>query len=658
MIPDELKKLQQWVCWGVNPEYPKLPHNPKDLRIQARAGDPTTWGSHQEAEIQRVMGFAKGVGFQFHDNGIVGVDLDNCRDPCTGEVNGWAQRIVNDCDSWTEISLSGKGLHIFIKGRKPGIQCKKVLDESTGEAIEIYENKRYFAMTGDVYHHADIAERQTVLESLYNWLWHEQSIVHMPTEEHTQVLDYYLFVGLERDSKLKDLWNGQRNSTDESGNDQGLMNKLAYWLNRDKEAMIKAFRQSPFAAQKNEEHKMKLLREDYLSRTADGAIAGCGTTAAEDNRVYKQSHSKSTDDENIIHALEVFSLDQLMLEELGELEFYIDGLLHQGLALLSADPKSGKSWLCLDVCLSVASGNQVLGRDTKKCDTLYLALEDGKRRLQTRARMVLEAKGIDSPPKNFYLATAANPVDKGLFEQLEAQLQALPNTKLIVIDVLNRIRSSKGTFGKNAYEIDSAELAKIKTFADAHELCILMIHHNRKSRDSQDAFQNISGSQGLLGAVDLGFMLTKESRMSRKATLSVTSREMEDLELTIEHDRETCVWRDITNEEADSERAEYEDDPIVKTIKALLEEAKDKSWVGSATDILSSGKRLGISIDLDAQAVGYALRKLGEPLHDYDGILYSSLGSGTAPKKHHFYYMPDTGLNEDDDNRDGDDDTE
>ena len=71
----------------------------------------------------------------------------------------------------------------------------------------------------------------------------------------------------------------------------------------------------------------------------------------------------------------------------------------------------------------------------------------------------------------------------------------------------------------------------------------------------------------------------------------------------------------------------------------MLDNAADKSWFGTATDLIESGKRLGVSVDLTAQGVGYELRGLGEQLYNYSNIFYAPIGSGTAPKKHHFYYL-------------------
>ena len=159
-IPNELTKLKQWVCWGVNPDNPKMPYSPHDLRYAASVSDSTTWGSYETAIIRCSLGSAKGKGFVLNGNGIVCLDLDHCRNTDTGEVKDWAQKIVDDLDSFTEISMSGTGLHVFVKGKKPGVQCKKTLDKATGEVIEIYENGRYIAMTGNVYHQAAVAERQ------------------------------------------------------------------------------------------------------------------------------------------------------------------------------------------------------------------------------------------------------------------------------------------------------------------------------------------------------------------------------------------------------------------------------------------------------------------------------------------------------------------
>lgn len=110
-IPRELRRLNQWV--GSENGVPK---NPRFPGRKARTNDPTTWGSFEEAVAGVEAGHYDGVSFVFtEDDSYVGIDLDACRDPETGEIADWAMKIVEDLDTYTEISRSGTGLHIVLK---------------------------------------------------------------------------------------------------------------------------------------------------------------------------------------------------------------------------------------------------------------------------------------------------------------------------------------------------------------------------------------------------------------------------------------------------------------------------------------------------------------------------------------------------------------
>ena len=104
---------------------------------------------------------------------------------------------------------------------------------------------------------------------------------------HSQ--DRFLRTGLERDKVFAVLWSGQRRYGNESSNDIALMNKLAYWCNADPDAMIRAFLSSPYHAQKNEIHKRKCQRADYLPDTARKAASTVYSTAAADYERWQQN---------------------------------------------------------------------------------------------------------------------------------------------------------------------------------------------------------------------------------------------------------------------------------------------------------------------------------------------------------------------------------
>lgn len=141
--PDELKALPNWVCYRMEERYgqpkpTKVPYNPI-TGDKAKANDATTWTDYETCVAAVERGEYDGVGFEF-GNGYVGVDLDHCRDDETGKIEDWANEIIAHLHSYTEVSPSGTGVHIIIKGKLP----------SGGRRIgpiEMYDTARYFTVT-------------------------------------------------------------------------------------------------------------------------------------------------------------------------------------------------------------------------------------------------------------------------------------------------------------------------------------------------------------------------------------------------------------------------------------------------------------------------------------------------------------------------------
>jgi len=178
-IPDEIKALPQWVFWIEAPN-PKPDKKPLKILVDAKtfnaadSTDPATWASFDEAKKvfeQREgqqhragghTGIIKGVGFVFSkDDPYTGVDLDSCVDP-DGNLLPWAAEAVEKFNSYTEKSISGAGLHVLTKGRKPGDKCKK------GD-VECYSHARFFAITGNIIGGRDkIHTRQEALTWFYD----------------------------------------------------------------------------------------------------------------------------------------------------------------------------------------------------------------------------------------------------------------------------------------------------------------------------------------------------------------------------------------------------------------------------------------------------------------------------------------------------------
>jgi putative DNA primase/helicase len=141
-LPEELSQRRQWVVWKLEERDGKPTKIPYIAGGSGKASstDSLTWRSFEEAVRALETGRYDGLGFVFSSGDpFAGVDLDDCRDPETGALEEWAEKIVEDFGSYAEVSQSGKGVHIIVKGKAPNKKRGKV---------EAYSSERYFAMTG------------------------------------------------------------------------------------------------------------------------------------------------------------------------------------------------------------------------------------------------------------------------------------------------------------------------------------------------------------------------------------------------------------------------------------------------------------------------------------------------------------------------------
>ena len=137
-IPQELRVLNQWVCANDSSKVPMQANRP----YPASSTNPATWSSFEDAVWAVEHGYYDHIGFVFNDNGIVGIDLDDAS--TFGCLSPLATEICDLCCSYTEVSKSGTGLHIFVKGDIP-FKGKNNL-----AGVEMYKTARFFIMTGDV----------------------------------------------------------------------------------------------------------------------------------------------------------------------------------------------------------------------------------------------------------------------------------------------------------------------------------------------------------------------------------------------------------------------------------------------------------------------------------------------------------------------------
>ena len=293
-IPAILKPHRNWVVWGIRDASLKNPFNPASLLVgkpqPAKASVRETWGCYQHAVECVERGLAQGIGYEFDGNGIYGVDLDHVIDGSV--LKPEAHEIVGKLVSYTEVSPSGTGLHIFVLA--PGAEIKR--HRKKDYFLEIYGEGRYFTVTGNLYGDINtVSTRKAELQAVHDkYLLHEpaqRALPHpVPTPSARQ--ERFLRIGLQRDKVFAALWAGQRRHGNESADDIALMNKLAYWCNADTGVMIQAFLSSPYHAQKDLSHKNKCQRSDYLPKTAQNSSATVYSTAVVDYERCQQNRRR------------------------------------------------------------------------------------------------------------------------------------------------------------------------------------------------------------------------------------------------------------------------------------------------------------------------------------------------------------------------------
>ena len=173
----------------------------------------------------------------------------------------------------------------------------------------------------------------------------------------------------------------------------------------------------------------------------------------------------------------------------------VDGLLYRGTYLFVGAPKLGKSFLMTQLAYHISTGTPLWNYPARKGTVLYLALEDDYRRLQERSyRMFGTAEN-----ESLFFSVSAGQLGSGLDEQLTNFLREHPDTSLIIIDTLQKVREVGGD--NYSYANDYQIITRLKALADIYGICLLLVHHTRKQQ-SDDKFDMISGTNGLLGAAD------------------------------------------------------------------------------------------------------------------------------------------------------------
>jgi len=284
-IPDELRALRQWVGWKLEfKDDGKANKRPVDASTgyYASTTDKSKYSTFDVA-LESIAKFGlMGVGFVFtREDNYVGVDLDACRDKTTGELESWAQHVVDQFDTYSEVSPSGTGIKMIVRGKLPG-------EGNRRGAIEMYEHGRFFTITGAIptEHPRPIAERQAAIDALYR-----EHIAIQPAEAYQAApppiddadLDAIRAIpdkqliriasNAANGKKFKDLWDGSAAAygDDQSSADLALCSLLAFYTGRDVARIDRLFRQSGLIRKKwDERHGAQTYGEKTIAKAISG----------------------------------------------------------------------------------------------------------------------------------------------------------------------------------------------------------------------------------------------------------------------------------------------------------------------------------------------------------------------------------------------------
>lgn len=264
-IPPKLKERSQWVLWQAvfksdkKKPWDKEPINAKTGR-RASTTDPITWTNFNTVHLKRINGNGTydGIGYVLSEKDpFTGWDLDNCRNPETGEIESWVKKYIDRLNSYTEISPSGKGIRIFTRAKLPPNGRRK-------GKIEVYNSGRYLTLTG---HHIQgspltIEDRQSETDTLHAEIFGKKETSPLalsgPINHHSLNNSDLLQKAFrsKNGEKIRQLYNGKWESyQSQSEADLALCQHLAFWFNRDTSLIDSTFRASALHRKKwNQKH--------------------------------------------------------------------------------------------------------------------------------------------------------------------------------------------------------------------------------------------------------------------------------------------------------------------------------------------------------------------------------------------------------------------
>lgn len=314
----------------------------------------------------------------------------------------------------------------------------------------------------------------------------------------------------------------------------------------------------------------------------------------------------------------------LMNTNLPPIKFYIDQIAPQGVGFLSGAPKVGKSFLAVEMCWSVATGNKFLDLKTEKVPVIYYSLEMGQELLQSRLKKMF---CWDAAVKDLNIFYSLPPYEEGTIAQIELDI-GMTGAKFIVIDTFAYVSKSKSS-QKPLYEETVKEISEYKRLADEYGITIVFVSHLKKGTSfSDDDFDLMMGSQGNRGTTDFNILYRKDPEDPARLLFIEESRKAAPTELIVKRTPQlrTMVIGTADEVQMTNHREIYEKNPIVRTVKHLLT-GKNKVEM-TASDFNDEMIKLCGADARGYEFDGRTIKPLQNDLYHWDLISYTYRNSG------------------------------
>lgn len=315
-----------------------------------------------------------------------------------------------------------------------------------------------------------------------------------------------------------------------------------------------------------------------------------------------------------VPCVDVVDVSELQDKTLPPMKWLIDDLLPVGgVVMLSAKPKMGKSFLAIQLALSVASGGDFLGFQARKNEVLYIDLETSQRSMKNRISMMTE-----NAPRGLYLMTPQEVfefgnIGNGFEAQVNYFLESHKGVKLVIVDTYGLIQGTR-TANQNIYRQEYAEISHLNSWARKKGFTLVLIHHQNKQDDYSNPVQGISGSTGITGGLQAYYILSKRDYTDKTTKLTIGGKEIAERDIFIQPESDTNrTWTEVEPEERPSRRKTVSADPITIAIRELCADKEE---------IEITAKELGERVGKSPRSVGLWLNQYEGELAEYQGIAF------------------------------------